>query len=319
MPSLPNILLILAALSAGAMVIAILIAFRSEREAQSAIFPIVREEESVRAKRARLSIFVWVAITALFFGGWLAALRLSPGDDAGSPPAETVANQTEPTNSATEVVVQFATETAVPEPSPTPESIATAVEQLAPAATATHTPVPPADTPTPAASTPTPQPSATATATAIPPTATSTATPVPPTPTPTETPLPTPTPTATPAAIQIPPSAPRTPAPPGARMGPIQFAEEITDDVEPISPDDLFKDGIASIYAVYSFTGIPENLSTKAIWYQNGVEIARDEAPWPWGEEGRGYVFLVPRGKGLYKLELYANDSILATGLFEVR
>ena len=102
-------------------------------------------------------------------------------------------------------------------------------------------------------------------------------------------------------------------------MGPIQFAEEITDDIQPINPSNLFKDGISSIYAIYSFSGIPKDLNTKAVWYQNGVEIARDETPWPWGEEGRGYVFLVPRGTGLYKLELYANDSVLATALFEVR
>jgi len=102
-------------------------------------------------------------------------------------------------------------------------------------------------------------------------------------------------------------------------MGPIQFAENVTDDVQPVNASDVFEDGIVSIYAIYSFSGIPKNVATKAIWYQNGVEIARDETPWPWGEEGRGYVFLVPRGPGLYKLELHANDSILATGLFEIR
>ena len=71
MASLPTILLILAALSAGATVIAAIVAFRSQKEASSAIFPIVREEEHSRAQRARISIFVWIAITALFLGGWL--------------------------------------------------------------------------------------------------------------------------------------------------------------------------------------------------------------------------------------------------------
>ena len=102
-------------------------------------------------------------------------------------------------------------------------------------------------------------------------------------------------------------------------MGPIQCAEDVTDTIQPVSPGDVFKNGIASVYAVYPFSGIPKNLNTKAVWYQNGVEIARDETLWPWGQEGRGYVYLVPRGTGLYKLELYANDTILATGLFEVR
>ena len=78
MVSLPTILLILAAVSIGASVIAAIIAFRSAREARSAIFPIVREEETVRAQRARIATFLLSAFTALFLGGWLATLRLFP-------------------------------------------------------------------------------------------------------------------------------------------------------------------------------------------------------------------------------------------------
>ena len=72
MASLPTILLILAALSMGATVIAAIVALRSQKEADTAIFPIVREEQINRAQRARVSVFVWLAVTALFFGGWLA-------------------------------------------------------------------------------------------------------------------------------------------------------------------------------------------------------------------------------------------------------
>jgi hypothetical protein len=102
-------------------------------------------------------------------------------------------------------------------------------------------------------------------------------------------------------------------------MGPIQFAEDITPDIEAINPGNLFRNGIAAIYAVYPFSGMPKDVDFTAIWYQNGVEVDRNEEKWPHGSKARGFSFLVPRGTGLYKLELWVNDTVVATSLFEVR
>jgi hypothetical protein len=55
------------------------------------------------------------------------------------------------------------------------------------------------------------------------------------------------------------------------------------------------------------------------IWYQNNVEIARDERTWEWGWQGNSYSFLLPPGEGSYKLDIYVNDTLLATGEFKVR
>jgi hypothetical protein len=55
------------------------------------------------------------------------------------------------------------------------------------------------------------------------------------------------------------------------------------------------------------------------VWYKNNVEIARDERQWEWGLQGRSYSFLLPPGEGQYKLELYANDTLLDSGSFEIR
>jgi len=57
----------------------------------------------------------------------------------------------------------------------------------------------------------------------------------------------------------------------------------------------------------------------KVIWYQDGIELWRDENRWDYGNEARFYSFITSPDSGLYKLELHVNDSILATGLFEVR
>ncbi len=320
---LPTILLILAAISVGATVITAIVAFRSEREARSTIFPIVREEETIRARRARVSIFVWLAITALFLGGWLAT-RLA------IPPPSLLISEAEPTQppGQASVVTALATETPpleVVEPSATTMRIVTG--EIRPP---TDTPRPPAttrplpsstSTPEPPTVTPTPVPP-TVTPTPVPPTATPTQTAVPPpaTPTETQTPAPpTPTPTSLAEAAKFPTPAPRTPAPAEARMGPIQFGTDITPEIEAVNPGTVFADGIEAVYAVYPFSGMERGLDFAVVWYQNGVELVRDEGAWQFGDKARSYSFIVPRGPGLYKLELYVNDSVLATGLFEIR
>ena len=319
MASLPTILLILAALSMGATVIAAIVALRSQKEADTAIFPIVREEQTNRAQRARVSVFVWLAVTALFFGGWLATLRLT----SPSQP-ETTASQT--TTEQPPVPVVEAEQPTPQEPLPTAEEAIAQVEQLATEPAPTNTPLPapePTDTPVPdqptetPANTPTPEP--TATSTPVPPTAT----PVPPTATPTATPtetpvLPTNTPTPFSDSSQLIGSS-RTPAPPEVRVGPIIFASKITNDLDAVDAGDQFPDGLEKIYAIFPFSGMSKGLDYAAIWYKNGAEVAREEGKWPWGNRAKSFTFIVPRGEGLYKLDLHINDTIVATKIFEIR
>jgi hypothetical protein len=332
MISLPTILLILAAISSGATVIAILVALRSAREARSAIFPIVREEEAVRARRARVSIFGWLALTALFLGGWLATLRLVDATDA----QHLAEGEAVEADEADVISFTTAARPASSAPTSTPITIIVGESQPTasdssilsmtplPATAASETPAAVATRPEAAAPSPTAAPPAApvASPTPVPPTNTPTATPVPPTATPSPTPTPVP-PTATPTSLadaaRVPTTAPRTPAPPAARMGPIQFAEGITSDLEPVNPADTFLDGIEAIYAVYPFSGMERGLDFAVVWYKDGAELGREEEEWRFGDQARSYNYLVPRGKGLYKLELYVNDSVLATGLFEVR
>jgi hypothetical protein len=130
---------------------------------------------------------------------------------------------------------------------------------------------------------------------------------------------PTVTPTSAAVAAQVPTAAPRTPAPPGTRMGPIQFAADITPNIDAINPTHFFPQGTESVYAVYPYSGMTNGVDFAAVWYQNGVELWRDEQKWRWGSKAQFYSFLNPPGEGLYKLELYVNDSVVATGIFEIR
>lgn len=316
MPPLPTILLILAAISAGATTIAVLVAIRSTREARSAIFPIVKEEETLRAQRARISILFWLAVTALLLGGWLAAVRLAPAPAPGTvaavsatAPAVFAGTATPTATTAGNLPPAAPTQTAIPSQTPTPlppsppptESPGPTFTPLPPTSTSTPSPLPPTATATPTAtSTPTPQPTATFT----------------PTPTP---PPPTATPTSQADAARLPPPSTRTPAPPGVRIGPIRFAEDITPDFKPVNPGRVFSPAIQTIYAVYPFKGMDKGLDFSMVWFQNGVEIAREDTQWEYGDRGTSYSFLRLRGPGLYKLELYVNDTVVATSLFEIR
>jgi hypothetical protein len=298
--SLPTILLILAGLSIGATVIAALMGLRSAREARGAIFPIVREEETIRARRARIATFLLSAMTALFLGGWLATLRLSLP----------VVTEPETAQLAPGSEITFVTET--PTVITQPAVVEATPTQLPPVrAAVTDTPPPPATVPfistpeqaveaaTIAQVTPTQPPPPTP----LPPTATL----IPPTviPSPTASPLPptaTITPTSLAEAAQIPTPAPRTPAPSGVRMGPIEFATDITPDINAVNPGYFFPQKTGSVYAVYQYSGMVDGVDFAAVWYQNGAELWRDEQKWRWGSKAQFYSFLNPPGQGLYKL-----------------
>ncbi len=276
---LPTLLLILSAISIGATVIAVLVALRSAREARTAIFPIVKEEESLRARRARVSILVWLAVTAILLGGWLAALQLTNNTD------ET--NAITPTGQPADAgAVQFATET----PTETPLSVEPANTPVE----ATNETEQPADSPATATPLPTPTNA--------------------PDVNPTNTPAPT-TPPNTPTATR----QPLGPAPDDAELGPIEFATEISSSpIAAINPAETFPPG-TTIYAVYPYRGMQNDITFTTVWYLNNTEIARDDSQWEWGWQGRSYSFLLPPGEGTYKLELYVNDTQLASGSFEVR
>lgn len=321
MSLVPTILLILAAVSIGATVIAAVVSLRSGREARSTLFPIIREEEAARSRRARIAVFVLSALTALFLGGWIATLRLADLNtqalSSGDTPAPVVVAV--PTDGPTDIPpVSPETGSAQPETPPVaepvqalPAEVPAALSLVAPAQAAESEPLPAAEPPTftPVVELITPLPTATAT-------------PVPPTPTPTATPspvLPTATPTLPASVAYFPTSAARTPAPPEAKIGPIQFASGITEDFKAINPDRRFPADVKSIYAVYSYSGMTNGLNFTAVWYQNGVEVSRGSEEWRWGAKASSYSYFYPRGEGLYKLELYINDSVLATGMFEIR
>jgi hypothetical protein len=287
------LLVTLAGLSLAVMVVSLTIANRSSREARATIFPIVREEETIRARRARITASLMGVIAAVMAGAFFLSGQL--------PSPTAIPQQT--TRGAIAAVESLAAETAVPTEMPvqtvmepqTRDEATPSADQISPTAqptvsevlpsTMTATPIPPIPTPTPA-------PSSRLRG------ASSTPTPVPPSPTPAGTPV---------------------PAPASAQIGPIAFATQITDRREPISPTTVFSDTVSRVYAVFPYSGMQKGINWTQVWYFNGVEFVRGQENWEWGGTDRSYVFTRLVGAGDYRLELYVNDELMASGEFAVQ
>jgi hypothetical protein len=280
------LLVTLAGFSLAMMVVSLTIANRSSREARATIFPIVREEETIRARRARITASLMGVIAAIMAGAFFLS---------GQIPSPTVLPQPA-TAGVVAAVESLAVETPVPTETPVPPVAEPQIREEA--------------TPSAGQTLPTAQPTAsetlppTRTVTPLPPSSTSTlaptstATPVPPSPTPAGTPV---------------------PAPVSAQMGPIAFATQITSRREPISPTTVFSDTIDRVYAAFPYSGMRKGVDWTQVWYFNGIEFVRGQETWAWGGTDRSYVFTQLVGAGDYRLELYVNDELLASGEFTVQ
>jgi hypothetical protein len=283
MSLLSTLLVILAGLSLATMVVSLIVAGRSAREARTTIFPIVREEEMVRTRRARIMTGITGVIAAIMAGAFFLSGQFSPV--AAPQPA---AQQETPTLAEAVAVVAALTETPLPPATEPPAGGAAGQATSQPPPATATSPAGEALSPT---ATPTPAPPS---PTSIPPPATST--PVPPSPTPAG-----------------------TPVPAGTQMGPIAFAAQITDRREPISPTTVFSDTLSRVYAAFPYRGMRNGLTWTQVWYFNGVEFNRGQAIWNWGSTDRSYVFTQVVGTGTYRLELYVNDTLLTSGEFSVQ
>lgn len=313
MSYLSTVLLVLAGCSLFVMLICFAVAARAAREARATIFPIVREEETLRMWRARAAASVAGVLAATMAGAFFLSQRLLPPvvSLSSAPPGEVSAPATGEVLAA---VLPSATPSLTPEP-----TVAPTQEVSSP------TPLPDTPSATPLPPTPT-SPAEMATARPLPPTAT----PIPPSPTATASPTPvpadtpTPSPTATSAVSPIsmeatPTPAPAEPIPDDVKFGPITFAAGINDQLEPINPTRVFSETVKRVYAVFPFEGMRRGLNWTQVWYFNGLVFLRDQSAWEWGTAATSYVFTKPRGAGTYRLELYVNDTLVASGSFVIQ
>ena len=101
-------------------------------------------------------------------------------------------------------------------------------------------------------------------------------------------------------------------------LGPIAFAAEVTGRRQPISPSTVFSDTTNRVYATFPYSGMRDGLTWTQVWYFNDAEFSRGEEVWQWGSDDRSFVFTRLVGAGDYRLELYVNDDLVASGEFRV-
>jgi len=310
MSLLSTLLVTLAGLSLATMFVSWLVASRSAREARITIFPIVREEEMTRARRARImssltGVVAAIMAGAFFLSGQVAAPTAVPQMVAQA----TLPPRAQPPLETTKVVA------------PAPPSAQPPLGANTPAATVrptTKPTLPPTAQPPPETATALPA------ATLPPATASLTSTETisdTPTPAPSSPPAGGETPVSPPAAASAePPQANAvTPLPPGAQIGPIAFSAQVTARRQPINPTTVFSDTVSRIYAVFPYRGMRDGMTWSQVWYFNGVEFNRGQDTWNWGATDLSYVFTKVVGVGTYRLELYVNNTLLSSGEFAVQ
>jgi hypothetical protein len=314
MSLLSTLLVTLAGLSLATMFVSWLVASRAAREARTTIFPIVREEEMTRARRARIMSSLTGVVAAIMAGAFfLSGQVAAPAApqmvaQATLPPSAQPPTGTEPPPASAAPNVQPPLETATLPPPP-PETVAPTAQP--PHATDTPTATARPATAQPPLETATPLPAATA-----PPatTASLTATEVT-----SDTSTPAPTPSSPISPVETPTASAETPVPPGTQIGPIAFSTQVTSRRQPISPTTVFSDTVGRIYAVFPYRGMRDGMAWSQVWYFNGVEFNRGQDTWNWGATDLSYVFTKVVGVGTYRLELYVNNTLLSSGEFAVQ
>lgn len=312
---LPLILLVSVALFSGATVVSIVIAFRATREHHNTIFPIVQEVEGIKARRARIAIVVFLLLTGITAGAWVATQRNPETMLVAAtaverpirpqilvPTLSTVMNGSDASALTNVTVEQVAV-----------EDISAPTDELVFSVAATPPPVvnildAPTNHPESAPSQP-----EVVLATSTPTLEAAVASP------------------ASESAVTL-KSREEAPAlviqaeepvsnflPRDIRIGPISFATKINNRHEAIDPSSVFDATAERIYAVIPYEGMKDGLLMSVIWYYQGREFLRDEYEWHWGSADRSYAFVRPHGTGDYKVEVKIGSETLASGEFTVR
>lgn len=155
------------------------------------------------------------------------------------------------------------------------------------------------------------------------------------TPTPTSTPIASPTPSATMSPTPTPwgtpvaglPLSMLTPVPGAVTPGPDAAFVEITfahgvSEKEPVQPATVFPEGIACVYAFFTFEGMSPGVAWTFAWYRDGTEIWSQTGPWQHGPQGTIWVFYCPGGDGYqageYEVRLYIGEELQRVSPFRV-
>jgi len=114
----------------------------------------------------------------------------------------------------------------------------------------------------------------------------------------------------------------------GPSIGPVTFAEDASDDDQPIGPTSSFAAGTQNLFAFFDYDGVASVGEYRWAWIwtdqSTGQERAyeSDRYPWEGGDSGNWWVAYqsdesLPGGN--YQFELYMDDELVQTGSFTIQ
>jgi len=127
-----------------------------------------------------------------------------------------------------------------------------------------------------------------------------------------------PTPTSLPELVAT-PSSPAVPF-----IGPITFAEGVTEDGEPINPATSFPEGITKVSALVEYGNMNPEIEFATQWVFNGEVVLEDSGPWTEGEQGVYWEELylqggVPLPAGTYEYRFYISGDLVQKATFTIK
>lgn len=105
-------------------------------------------------------------------------------------------------------------------------------------------------------------------------------------------------------------------------LGVLNFAADVTADLEPTEATDNFEAGIKKVHVVFSYENMTPGESWERVWYLDDKEMLHSAEPWDGDENGVFDYFLEAGGQplppGEWRLELYIRDELAASGSFSI-
>ena len=92
------------------------------------------------------------------------------------------------------------------------------------------------------------------------------------------------------------------------------FSTEVTEDYDPVGPQEIFPEGFYRIYATFDYEGLEDGMVWSWVWHHNGDVVEGGHEEWVYGDEGPGYIYFEPDegfDNGLYTLNVWVNGELL--------
>ncbi|TET54658.1 MAG: carboxypeptidase regulatory-like domain-containing protein [Anaerolineales bacterium] len=107
----------------------------------------------------------------------------------------------------------------------------------------------------------------------------------------------------------------------GPQITGLVFSDGVTAGDEPTNPSYLLPSGITSIYAFFDYTGMEDGADWARAWHSDGQQIHFADDVWDEGGAGSTHVDITsadPLVPGVYRLEIYVEDALLAVSNFAI-